>query len=133
MAEVGRRDHRVTVYLDVKVGKDGTAARAATRRSLTKRLPWADIQLEALGVTEEVATFIQEHGQEGMAQHMPDEWLDAFSAAGTPEQVFKNIQRLSAVGADSVIFQPLDGDVDCLEEYIRYLIPQLKAADHLPV
>jgi alkanesulfonate monooxygenase SsuD/methylene tetrahydromethanopterin reductase-like flavin-dependent oxidoreductase (luciferase family) len=65
-----------------------------------------------------------------MAQHMPDEWLDAFSAAGTPEQAAVVIQRLAAAGADTVIFQPLDGDPDCLEEYTRDLLPQLKAARH---
>jgi alkanesulfonate monooxygenase SsuD/methylene tetrahydromethanopterin reductase-like flavin-dependent oxidoreductase (luciferase family) len=127
MAEAVRQDPRVVVYYDVKVGKDGAAARAAARRSLARRLPWADIQLEASGIVEEVAAFLQAYGPEGMAQHMPEEWLDAFSATGTPEQVAAGIRRLSEAGADSVIFQPLDGDVDCLEEYIRYLMPGLKA------
>ena len=39
MAEVGRQYHRVVVYLDVKVGRDGSVARAAMRRSLGTRLP----------------------------------------------------------------------------------------------
>ncbi|NMC13663.1 MAG: LLM class flavin-dependent oxidoreductase, partial [Chloroflexi bacterium] len=59
-------------------------------------------------------------------QHIPDEWLDALSAAGTPKQVFDAIERLSAAGADSVVFQPLYGDSDCLDEYIRYLMPLKK-------
>ncbi len=64
---------------------------------------------------------------DGVAQHMPDEWLDAFSAAGTPEQVADAIQRLAAVGADSIVFQPLNGDPDCLDEYIHDLMPRLKS------
>jgi alkanesulfonate monooxygenase SsuD/methylene tetrahydromethanopterin reductase-like flavin-dependent oxidoreductase (luciferase family) len=60
---------------------------------------------------------------------MPDEWVDAFSAAGTPEQVTETIQRLTDAGADSIVFQPLDGDADCLEEYAHYLMPRLKAVD----
>lgn len=131
MIEAGRQDHRVTVYFDVKVGIDGNAARAAARRSLAARLPWADVQLEALGITEEVEVFLRAHDQDGMAQHMPDEWLDAFSAAGTPEQAVTGIQHLLDAGADSVVFQPLDGDADCLEEYTQYLLPRLKA-DHSP-
>src|SRR5512138_1661796 len=127
IADAGRQDHRVAVYFDVKVGRDGDLARAAARQSLARRLPWADIQLEALGIAGEVDAFLQAHGPEGMAQHMPDEWLDAFSAAGTPEQAASSIQRLIDAGADTVIFQPLDGDVDCLEEYTRYLMPRLKA------
>ncbi len=58
---------------------------------------------------------------------MPEAWVDAFSAAGTPEQAAQAIQRLAEAGADSVVFQPLNGDPDCLDEYIRYLMPLLKA------
>jgi alkanesulfonate monooxygenase SsuD/methylene tetrahydromethanopterin reductase-like flavin-dependent oxidoreductase (luciferase family) len=126
MTEAGRQAQRVAVYFDVKVGKDGNAARAAARRSLAARHPWADVQVNVLGIADKLAAFLQTYGQEGMAEHMPDEWLDAFAAAGTPEQVLAGIQCLIDAGADSVVFQPLDGDANCLEEYSRYLMPQLK-------
>ena len=126
MDAVRRTHHQVVVYFDVKVNPDRELARAAVRRSLASRLPWADIQVSTLGISEEVAAFIQAHGPEGMARQMPDEWVDAFSAAGTPEEVLDSIQRLIAAGADSVIFQPLDGDPDCLDEYSQYLMPRLK-------
>ena len=129
MAEAGRQQQSLAVYFDVKVGKDGRRARAAVRQSLARRLPWADVQLNALGIAEEVAAFVQAHSPEGVAQSMPDEWVDAFSAAGTPEQVIESIQRLVDAGADSIVFQPLDGDADCLEEYIQYLMPRRKAGD----
>ena len=64
---------------------------------------------------------------DGVAQRMPDDWLDAFSAAGTPDQVAGAIQRLIDAGADSIVFQPLNGDPDCLDEYIHDLMPQLKS------
>ena len=120
MAEAGRTHHRVVVYLDVKVNRDRDLARAAMRQSLAARLPWADVQLNALGIAAEVATFIQTHSLDDIARHMPDEWVDAFSAAGTPVQVANAIQRLIAAGADSIVFQPLNGDPACLDEYIRY-------------
>jgi 5,10-methylenetetrahydromethanopterin reductase len=126
LAEAGRLHHRLVVYLDVKVNPDGGAARAAMRRSLAARLPWADVQLEALGISAEVAAFVQAQGVEGMARQMPDAWLDAFSAAGTPDQAAEGVQRLMEAGADSVVFQPLDGDPACLDEYSRYLTPRLK-------
>ncbi len=126
MAEVGRIQHRVTVYLDVKVNRDGEIARAVMRHSLAERLPWADVQLNALRIAAEIDAFIRAHGVDGVAQHMPDEWLDAFSAAGTPEQAANAIQRLMAAGADSIVFQPLSGDPDCLDEYIHDLMPRLK-------
>jgi alkanesulfonate monooxygenase SsuD/methylene tetrahydromethanopterin reductase-like flavin-dependent oxidoreductase (luciferase family) len=130
MAEAGHKQrHRVAVYLDIKVSSDASAARAAIRRSLAGRLPWADVQMEALGIAAQADGIIQAHGQTGMAEHMPDEWVDAFSAAGTPEQATAGIQRLIDAGADSVIFQPLDGDLDCLDEYIRFLMPRLKPTE----
>ena len=127
MAEVERIHHRVVVYYDVKVDPDGESARAAARQSLASRLPWADIQVSTLEIAEEVEAFIQAHGRDGVAQRMPDEWLDAFSAAGTPEQALDSIQRLIGAGADSVVFQPLDGDPACLEEYSQYLMPRLRS------
>lgn len=126
MAEAGRSQHRIVVYLDVKVNSDGEYARTTMRRSLGARLPWADVQLNALGIAADVAEFTQVHDSDGIVRQMPDEWVDAFSAAGTPEQVAAAIQRLVAAGADSVVFQPLDGDPDCLDEYIRYLMPLLR-------
>ena len=128
-AETGRGQPKIVVYLDVKVNSDGELARVAMRRALAARLPWADVQINALGIATEVAAFIETHGAEGIAREMPAEWLEAFSAAGIPEQAAAAIQRLMAAGADSVIFQPLDGDPDCLDEYIRYLMPMLNRVD----
>lgn len=129
MAETGRtQPHRLVVYVDVKVGNDGSAARAAVRQSLAVGLPWADMQLRPLGIAAEAAALIEKYGVDGAAQHIPDEWVDALSAAGTPEQVIASIQRLANAGADSIIFQPLEGDPNCLNEYIRYLMPLLKPA-----
>jgi 5,10-methylenetetrahydromethanopterin reductase len=126
IAQAGRTHHRVVVYLDVKVSTDGKAARSAACQSLARRLPWADVQLEALGIGHEVAEFFQTHEVDQVAEQMPDEWLDVFSAAGTPDQVLAAIGRLAGAGADSIVFQPLDGDPDCLDEYIRYLMPHMK-------
>ncbi len=126
MAEAGRADHRIVVYLDVKVNRDGDAARAAVRRSLAARLPWADVQLNVLGIAAEVAAFIQARDSDEVARHMPDVWVDAFAAAGTPDQAADAVRRWMAAGADTVVLQPLSGDPDCLDEYIRYLMPRLK-------
>ena len=119
--------HRVIANLDVKVNPDGASARAAARKALAGRLPWADIHLDKAGLAGEVDAFTQKYGAEGMAQRMPDEWLDAFSAAGTPEQVSVALQSWFETGADSIVFQPLEGDPDCLDEYSRYLMPGLNA------
>jgi len=128
VAAAGRTHHRVVVYLDVKVNKDGAAARAAMRRALYDRQPWADVHTDALGITAEAGAFFQKYKAEDGAQQIPDAWLDAFSASGTPDQVTEAVQRWVETGADTVIFQPLNGDPDCLDEYIRELMPGLKQA-----
>lgn len=125
MAEAGRSQHQMVVFLDVKVNRNGALARAATRETLAGRLPWVDSQVNAAGIATEVAALMQAHGKADFAQHIPDEWVDALAAAGTPDQVLASIQRMIAAGADSIVFQPLDGDPDCLDEYIRELMPLL--------
>jgi 5,10-methylenetetrahydromethanopterin reductase len=126
LAESGRSDHRVAVFVDTKVNPDGAAARAATRLMLAKRLPWADIHLETLGITQEVAEFVKGRSVTEIAAGMPDAWVDAFTAAGTPAQVLASLQEMASAGADSIIIQPLDGDSDCLAEYVQFLAPSLK-------
>jgi alkanesulfonate monooxygenase SsuD/methylene tetrahydromethanopterin reductase-like flavin-dependent oxidoreductase (luciferase family) len=116
----------VVVYFGVKVNSDGELARAAMRQELAAWLPWADVQLNALGIAAEVAAFVDAHGADGVARQMPDEWLDALAAAGTPQQVADSIQNLAAAGADTVIFQPITGAPTCLDEYIHYLMPLLR-------
>lgn len=126
MTEVGRTENRVVVYFDVKVNEDGEAARNTARQALARRLPWADVQVEAQGIMREVEALMQKQNVDDIARGIPDEWLDAFSASGTPEQAMVTIHKLFDAGADTVIFQPLDGDSTCLDEYARLLMPSLK-------
>jgi alkanesulfonate monooxygenase SsuD/methylene tetrahydromethanopterin reductase-like flavin-dependent oxidoreductase (luciferase family) len=126
MAEVGRTKHELVVYLDVKVGSDGAKARAVTRQTLAARMPWVDAHVDALGIGEQVAALTQQYGPHEIAEHIPDAWVDGFTAAGTPEHVIQAIQGIIEAGADSVVFQPLEGDPDGLDEYIEYLMPHFK-------
>jgi 5,10-methylenetetrahydromethanopterin reductase len=125
-AEAGKSAHRVVTYLDVKVNPDGAAARAAVRQALAARLPWSDVHLAPLGIVEEAAALLERYGKDGAAAHIPDAWVDAFAAAGTPEQAAASVHRFADTGVDSIIFQPLNGDPACLDEYARYLLPLLK-------
>lgn len=126
MAEAGRTQHRLVVYLDVKVGPDAAAARAAVRKPLARQLSWVDIQLRVLGIEADAAGFLRTHTAQEAVEQIPDAWVDALSAAGTPEHAAEVIQRLADAGADSVVFKPMDGDPTCLDEYIRFLMPVLK-------
>lgn len=127
MAEAGRTSHRVVAYLDVKVSADGKAARDAARRALAERMPWADSQVNALGIAGEYAALDLGRGVEAVTEQIPDAWVNEFCATGTPEETLAAIERVAQAGVDSVVLQPLNGDPDGLEEYIRYLMPALKA------
>ncbi len=118
-------DHQIAAYLTTKVSTDGTTARSIMRRLIASRLKWSHPQLAALGIQDEARALLETHGSEA-APYIPDPWVDALSAAGTPDQAAAAVLRLAEAGADSVILQPLDGDPDCLDEYTRYLLPALK-------
>ena len=126
MAESNRSEPRLVVFHDVKVSQDGETARAAVRSALASRFPWADVQVNAAGIAEELPAFLRENGTDSLALHMPDAWLDAFSSSGTPDQAADGIQRLFDAGADAVVLQPLDGDPACLDEYAAWLMPLLR-------
>jgi 5,10-methylenetetrahydromethanopterin reductase len=126
MAEVGRSDHSLVVYVDAKVNADAETARQPMRRWITERLPWSAVQLKPPGLAEEAAALVERYGTKEAAQHLPDAWLDMLSASGTPQQAADAIQRLWEDGATSVVLQPLDGDPDCLDEYARDLMPLLR-------
>lgn len=125
-AAAGRDAHRVVTYVETKVSEDATAARAAARRSLATWWPWADVHMEALGITAAAEALVANHG-ERWPEHIPDAWLDELTAAGTPDQAMTLIERLVEAGSDSVILQPLRNDASCLDEYAQLLMPHIKA------
>lgn len=122
MSESGAKVNRIVVYCLAKVNPDGIAARNAIRPMLASHLHWASPQISALGIAEEAQALFRDYGADA-ARHIPDAWIDALCAAGTPEQVAGAINRLVDAGADAVVLQPLDGDPGCLDEYARYLMP----------
>jgi 5,10-methylenetetrahydromethanopterin reductase len=122
LREQAPKPHPVVVYTYAKVDPQGESAREMMRRSL---IWWADVQMKALGIWDEVQAYQQKYGAE-MGQFIPDAWIDDLSASGTPEQAAHTIQRLADAGADTILLQPMHGDPECLEEYIRYLLPLFK-------
>jgi alkanesulfonate monooxygenase SsuD/methylene tetrahydromethanopterin reductase-like flavin-dependent oxidoreductase (luciferase family) len=125
MTEAGRLDNQLVVYVQCKVDPtNGATARQKVRQMLSPGLLWAEPHLKALGIADEVKALHKTYGAT-MAEHMPDAWLDDLCAAGTPDQAAATIQRLVEAGADSIVLQPLDGDPNCLDEYITHLLPRL--------
>lgn len=126
MQSSNKTNNRVVGFVDVKINEDGPSARSAARHSLAARLPWADVHIQHSGYAEEMQHYLQDHGSEDLANEMPDEWLDAFSASGTPAQVRMLLPQWFEAGVNSIIVQPLWGDASCQSEYIKYLPAILK-------
>lgn len=121
-----RPRNSIAVFTHAKVSPDGVSARKAMRSHVAQRFIWAGVLLEPLGIAEDVQRLVDQYGVEGAAEQMPEAWLDELSVSGTPEQAAAAIARLAEAGADSVILQPQDDRPECLDEYIRYLLPALK-------
>ena len=79
-----------------------------------------------MGLAAEAQALLCEGGVDGAAQSMPEAWVEALSASGTPEQCAAAVKRLAEAGADSIVLQPIDADPHALDEYIRFVIPILK-------
>jgi 5,10-methylenetetrahydromethanopterin reductase len=124
MAQSGRSQHHMVVFLDAKVSADGVSARNTVRQTLAERWPWSDIQTEHSGIAADQLAALSARGRAAPSD-IPDAWVDAMCAAGTPDQAGQAIRRWIDAGTDSVVLQPLDGDPDCLDEYARLLMPVL--------
>jgi alkanesulfonate monooxygenase SsuD/methylene tetrahydromethanopterin reductase-like flavin-dependent oxidoreductase (luciferase family) len=122
-ASGNRPENRLAVYVQAKVSADGVSARKLLRRVIVQRFSWARALLEPLGIADEAEALLDRYGIEGAAERMPEVWLEELTVSGTPEQAAAAIRRLVEAGADSIILQPQDGCVECLGEYIQYLLP----------
>jgi alkanesulfonate monooxygenase SsuD/methylene tetrahydromethanopterin reductase-like flavin-dependent oxidoreductase (luciferase family) len=125
----GTSSNRIVAYMLGKVNPDGTTARGEMRKEIAGNLHWSDPQFIAAGILQETRDLLKQYegDKAGLARAIPEAWIDQFSAAGTPEQVAAGIMRLAEAGAECVILEPIHNDPGALDEYIRYLMPVLKA------
>ncbi len=126
MAEAGRVEHQRVVQVMTKVGPDGTAAREAVRRELVKFVAGGEPHLFALGIAEEAPRLVEKYGPETAAKKLPEAWVNELTASGTPDQAARTVQNLIEAGADTVVFEPVDGDPANLQDCIDYLLPALR-------
>jgi 5,10-methylenetetrahydromethanopterin reductase len=104
--------HEVTAFAIYHVDPDRETARAALRDTVAFYLAAGGenaITREA-GISEPLAQMIARGGVDTVAAEMPDEWLDALTVCGTPEDCTAGIQRLLDAGADSVALFPIPSE-----------------------
>jgi alkanesulfonate monooxygenase SsuD/methylene tetrahydromethanopterin reductase-like flavin-dependent oxidoreductase (luciferase family) len=122
----GRTENRLVVYALARVSPDGTSARTMLRPVIAQNLGWTRAHLEPLGIADDAQALVDQYGIKEAAERMPEAWMDELTVSGTPEQAAEAITRLAEGGADSIVLQPQEGSIECLDEYIRYLLPALK-------
>lgn len=125
-AQMNAEDKQTVVYVQSRVSTDGTTARHAIRAGLLDGLGWAEPQLRAAGLYEESRALLA-LGPSEAARRLPDAWLSMLTVSGTPEQATASVMALMEAGATSVVLQPQANHPECLDDYIHYLMPLLKA------
>lgn len=109
--EAGREDaHHLTVYVWANAGDGLQRARAALRPEVARVLPHIPQQLAPLGIGDELAALLQEHGPGGLSDALPDAWLDELTVSGTPADCAAAVRRFANAGADAVVLVPTGGD-----------------------
>jgi 5,10-methylenetetrahydromethanopterin reductase len=104
-ASVGRNHDGLDLCANVltSVSKDGKAARDACRHVLTYYL-WRvePVVHETSGADPEVMAFVRsrvtEEGVDEVARRLPDELIDTFAAAGTPDVVAAKVAEFGEAG-----------------------------------
>lgn len=105
LGQIGaERPHRLTVYAWYGMDADSDAARDALRPAVAPHFVRGGPHVDALGLGSEIEALVRRHGPEGLADALPDEWIQRLVVvAGTPPECAEGIQALERAGADAVI------------------------------
>lgn len=105
-------DHELTAFAVYHVAEDRDAARQALRPTVAFYLAagGANAITRRAGIADELVEMIERGGVDTVAEEMPDEWVDALTVSGTPEDCIDGIQRLLDGGADSVALFPIPSE-----------------------
>jgi 5,10-methylenetetrahydromethanopterin reductase len=94
------------------VDRNGARARAAARPIVAGFLAefGVNTMTDAYGISDQLARILEEHGPDGVAAEMPDDWLEDLALVGTPTEVAAKMRRWLDGGLDSItIFFPDEG------------------------
>jgi 5,10-methylenetetrahydromethanopterin reductase len=101
-------DHELACFSLLSVGPDREAARAAAREYIATiicRRP--DNPLIQNSRSRDVITDLAPRGRDYVAAHLPDDCLDEYMLAGTPEECAQRATALYDAGAASVVLFPI--------------------------
>jgi 5,10-methylenetetrahydromethanopterin reductase len=124
-------------WLYTSVSADGAAARDAVRVGVAVAMCGSRNILEKIGVTlpADVLAFMDERGYRferkqltELGALLPDDMLDQFSLAGTPEEVTEKLIRVGRLGIGHAAMWPFPAKGMSLDETIRLLAKEVVPA-----
>ena len=78
-------------------------------------------QKEPIGLQDKVSQLLEEHGEDGFAEALPDGWLDTLIVSGTPQDCAESVQRFIEASADAVVFvPPFDDEKGQIGEFVTF-------------
>lgn len=114
MRAAGRNQtHRLTVYAFCSPDEDRAAALARMRPEVAAYLAFPESagQISHLPFAAEVAA-LAARGPDALLREMPDDWITALTASGTPAECRTFVDSLVEAGADAVMLVPLNDQPD---------------------
>lgn len=123
--QAGRNDHhRLTVYVWTSIGGQKEEARMIIRPEVARTLAHVGMQLEPIGLKDEVDRLINEYGEEDLANSIPDDWLDILSVSGSVQDCADSVQRFIEAGVDALVFvPPLMDEREQISRMAKSLLP----------
>jgi 5,10-methylenetetrahydromethanopterin reductase len=111
------------------VDHDGARAREAGRQVLGSFLGefGVNILTDVHGISGQLAAIIDRHGPDGVADEMPDSWLEELALVGTPAEVADKANRWLAAGLDAIcVFWPGERENESLQLVGDEVIPRIR-------
>jgi alkanesulfonate monooxygenase SsuD/methylene tetrahydromethanopterin reductase-like flavin-dependent oxidoreductase (luciferase family) len=118
-------EHRLTVFAFTSAGDTTASARGQIRSLIAAGVASGkiDAQLAPMGILPQVYEHKESGDPEQFEADMPDEWIDALSITGTPEDWQRVIDRLVVAGADSIVLVPMpDKGAEELDVFARHVL-----------
>ena len=81
-----------------------------------------DTKLAPMGILPQVLAYRAKGGQEGLANQMPDEWIEQLTVAGTAQDWRQAIEKFVELGAHSIVLVPMpDAGLAEVEKFAEHL------------
>ena len=131
-----QRPHRVTTFALCAVDDDSAVAKAAARDAVAFYLAAGgpNALTDAYGISEDLRALLANGDPGGLADRIPDQWVDDLAVAGDPDECSRKIQTLIDAGSDHVALfpTPAENAQRTLAALAAHVLPRFAEATENP-